>query len=281
MSTTQVGVLPHIKPIPKYPGAKWRLAPWIVSFFPPHQHYVEPYAGSAACFFSKAPSRHEVLNDLNGSLVNLFQVIRNQGDELAKAIEMTPWSEAEYAVAEQEMTGGDAMEQARCFLIRCWQAHGGTLSQVSGWKHNGLHGHAYPVRLWNQLPDRLLAVVSRLKMAEIRCRPALEVIAAYNDPKSLIYADPPYMLSTRSRKYYTHEMDSSDHRELLEALDQHAGPVVLSGYAHPLYDERLAHWYRVSVPTVGEHGKHQIEVLWLNRDAGQAQQLRLESLFDS
>ena len=53
-----------IKPILKYPGAKWRIASWIVPLFPPHVHYVEPYAGSAACFFTKTPARHEVLNDL-------------------------------------------------------------------------------------------------------------------------------------------------------------------------------------------------------------------------
>lgn len=263
------------KPILKYPGGKWRLASWIISFFPKHRHYVEPYCGSAACFFSKEPSEHEVLNDKNGSITNLFRVIREHGTELAQAIEMTPWSEEEYQRVERDVTSGDDVEQARCFLIRCWQAHGGTLYQVAGWKHNGLHGHAYPVRLWRQLPDRILAVVDRLRDAEIRNRPALEIIDYYNSPDCLLYVDPPYMLSTRGRKYYPYEMDDEDHVTLLQALEKHRGPVILSGYAHPIYDEQLAHWSRVEIPAVAEHGKRRREVLWLNEKVTCNQQLTL------
>jgi len=254
-----------IKPILKYPGAKWRIAPWIVSHFPKHHHYLEPYCGSAAVFFSKPPSVHEVLGDTNKSITNLFQVLRSRGEELAALIEMTGWDEEEYEQYEKNYdNSGDALEDARRFLLRSWQAHGGTIYQVSGWKHNGLNGRAYPVRLWQQLPGRLLAIVDRLKDAEIRNRPALELIAYYNAPDCLIYADPPYVLSTRSRKYYKFEMTDDEHIALLNALDVHRGPVVLSGYAHPIYDERLKHWYRITIPTVGEHGKYQTEVLWLN-----------------
>lgn len=264
-----------IKPILKYPGAKWRLAPWIVSHFPEHEHYLEPYAGSAACFFSKQPTAHEVLNDLNGSIVNLFRVLRTDGARLAQEIEMTPWAEEEYKRIERDYESGDEVEQARRFLIRCWQAHGVRLTWTSGWKHNGLNGHAYPVRLWQQLPERILAVIDRLRDAEIRQRPALEVIAYYNSPDTLIYADPPYILSTRQDKLYSHEMTDSDHVALLEALDRHTGMVVLSGYPHALYDDCLQHWHRISVPSVAEHGKARTEVLWLNPKASGNRQLNL------
>ncbi len=264
-----------LKPILKYPGAKWRLAPWIVSHFPEHQHYIEPYCGSAACFFTKAPAPHEVLNDLNGSICTLFRVLRERGEELAEAISLTPWCEEEYEQLEKDWYHEDDVEHARRFLVRCWQAHGGTIYQMSGWKHNGLGGRAYPVRLWRQLPERLLATVDRLRDVEIRNQPALQMIDYYNAPDVLLYVDPPYMLSTRSRKYYPFEMDDKDHVHLLETLDTHKGMVVLSGYAHPCYDERLQHWHRVSVPAVAEHGKHHVEVLWLNPKAAQRQQLSL------
>jgi len=263
-----------IEPIAKYPGSKWLLAPWIISYFPEHKIYVEPYMGSAAVFFQKKPVAHEVLNDLNGSVVNLFRVIRDRGDELAQAVYLTPWSEEEYHTAEKNYTDGDELEQARRFLVRIWQAHGGTISQISGWRRNGLKGNVYPNRLWNKLPERLLAVVDRLKMAEIRNRPALEIIKSYNSPDALLYVDPPYVLSTRSRKYYLHEMTDSEHIELLELLNKHQGPAVLSGYPCPLYDDRLSHWQRVEMPTAGEHGKKHIEVLWLNSKA-QHRQLSL------
>lgn len=257
---------PHkILPLLKFPGAKWNLAAWITSYFPEHKRYVEPYAGSAACFFAKSPSDHEVLNDLNGSIVNLFRVLRSRPDELAEAIALSPWSEEEYQAIEKCIVVDDELEHARRFLVRSWQAHGGTINQVSGWKHNGLNGNVFPAHLWKKIPERLLLAADRLKDAEIRNRPALEIIRYYNAPDCLLYCDPPYMLSTRSRKYYSHEMTDQDHSELLDALDSHTGPVVLSGYAHPLYDKRLSHWQRVTMATSGEHGKQQVEVLWLNQ----------------
>ncbi len=268
-----------IKPILKYPGAKWSLAQWIISYFPArYTHYVEPYCGSAAVFFSKEPSKHEVLNDLNGSLVNLFTVMRTRCDELASAIMLSPWSESEYYAIEGHVadTAGDDLEHARRFLIRIWQAHGGTIAQVSGWRHNGLKGSVYPAHLWKKLPERLLIAAERLQDAEIRCRPALEIIDYYNSPGALLYVDPPYELSTRSRKYYKHEMCIEDHRELLEALVRFKGMIVLSGYAHPLYDELLATWERVETPAVTEHGNVRQECLWINRKVAKEQQ---QSLF--
>lgn len=277
LPVTKLDVARHaIKPILKYPGGKWNLAKWITSFFPVHTHYLEPYCGSAAVFFNKAPSIHEVLGDTNESITNLFDVLRNHAEELAWRIDMSPWCESDYERYEKHFDdSGDPIEDARRFLIRSWQAHGGTIYQVSGWKHNGIGGRAYPARLWKKLPDRLLAAADRLKDAEVRNCPALELIAYYDSPDTVVYLDPPYLLATRSRKYYKYEMTDEEHMQLLDVADKHKGSVILSGYAHPLYDERLKHWYRVSMPAVTEHGNTRMEVLWLNPHAAQRQQLSL------
>ncbi len=265
-----------IKPILKYPGAKWNLARWITSFFPKHAHYLEPYCGSAAVFFNKAPTIHEILGDTNQSITNLFYVLRTHGQELAELIALSPWCESDYEAIEKHYdNSGDAIEDARRFLIRSWQAHGGTIYQVSGWKHNGLAGQVYPVHLWRKLPERLLIAANRLKDAEVRNRPALELIAYYNDPECLIYADPPYVLSTRARKYYKYEMTDDEHIALLNALDVHRGPVILSGYEHPLYTSRLQGWHKVTTSAITEHGNTRMEVLWLNQKAAQTRQMPL------
>ena len=265
-----------IKPILKYPGAKWRLAPWIVGYFPEHETYVEPYCGSAACFFAKAPAGHEILNDKFGSIVNLFRVLREHGEELAHLIDLTPWARDEYLECERQFTDtGNSIEDARRFLIRCWQAHGTRFNKPSGWRNRGAGAEAHTTQTWRQLPIRLYTVIDRLKDAEIESRPALEIIARYNAPDCLIYADPPYILDTRNGTYYQYEMSDQDHIELLQALQAHTGPVILSGYAHPLYDERLQDWYRVTLPVIAEHGRHRQEVLWLNERAARAQQLPL------
>lgn len=270
-------VMSTIKPILKYPGAKWSIATWITSFFSDHEHYIEPYCGSAAVFFAKPPEQHEVLNDLDLHIVNLFHVMRTRCDELAQAIMLSPFSEYEYNRIERHLSDGDELEQARRFVVRSWQAHGGTIHQVSGWKHNGLKGNVYPAKLWKHIPARLMAAAERLQNAEIRCKPALEIIDYYNDPSCLLYIDPPYMLSTRARKYYSHEMTNDDHRELLSHLRQHTGKIILSGYASALYDEMLAGWVRTELRATTEHGNTRTEVLWLNEKASQSRQLPLFS----
>lgn len=269
----------EIKPITKWPGSKWSLAPWIISCFPEHSHYLEPYMGSAAVFLNKQPVEHEVLNDRDGNIVNLFHVLREHGSELARLIDLTPWAEDEYHFCETAYdTSPDPIENARRFLVRCWQAHGVRFRETKarqGWKHNGLSGHQYPATRWQNVPDRLLVAAARLKDAEIRNRPALELLAYYNDPRFLVYCDPPYVRSTRNDRYYAYEMTDDEHVALLNALDVHRGPVVLSGYAHPLYDERLRHWTRITAPAVAEHGRQRTEVLWLNRRAAGSRQLAL------
>ena len=266
-----------IKPVLKYPGAKWHRAEWIISYLPAHTVYVEPYVGSGAIFFNKPQVKHEVLNDLSSSIINLFAVIRTRGQELAAAIEMTPWSRAEYELVERNYSNtGDELEDARRFLIRCWQAHGTRLSYTSGWRHKGVHGGSgETVSLWNKLPLRILAVTSRLKDAELECRPALDIIDRYNAPQVLLYVDPPYLLSTRSGAFYEHEMSDSDHETLLEALKTHTGMVAISSYTNDLYSHHLSSWYRVQSPALTEGGNVRNEVLWLNPKAAQAKQLHL------
>nr|WP_282433496.1 DNA adenine methylase [Desulfosporosinus sp. OT] len=98
----------------------------------------------------------------------------------------------------------------------------------------------------------------------MECRPAVEVIRRYGYPDVLIYADPPYPLSTRHNRMYKHEMTNQDHIELLETLDSHPGPVLLSGYACELYDSRLTHWTRKTFKAFAEGGREREEVLWIN-----------------
>lgn len=250
-------------PVLKYPGAKWTLASWIVNHMPPHITYLEPFFGSGAVFFNKPPSRIETINDIDGNVTNLFRVIRSHSEELAALIEMTPWAREEYNASFEQT--GDHLEDARRFLIRCWQAYGTRTCAKTGWRSDvqGRRG-MHCVNQWNGLPEKILAVAVRLKSAQIECQDALKLIDRYKHEKVLIYADPPYPLETRACKLYVHEMNDADHLQLLDALDRHPGPVLLSGYACPLYDERLAHWTRRTAQALAEGGRKRQEILWLN-----------------
>lgn len=265
-----------LRPILKYRGSKWRLAPWILQHFPApttYTTYLEPYFGSGAVFFCKPPSQYEILNDISGEVVNLFRVLREHGPALAALVEMTPWARSEYDASYAPICSSceDRLEAARRFLVRCWQAQYLDFSRHTAWRHQGPKAHSSTTALWAKLPERLLQAVVRLKTAEIECRPALDLIATHRRQDVLLYVDPPYVLATRGRRHlYLQEMSDADHLQLLDALETHPGPVVLSGYAHPLYDQRLAHWARDEAPAIAEGGGRRTEVLWVKAGARSA-----------
>lgn len=247
----------------RYPGSKWSLASEIVEQFGDHYHYVEPYFGSGAVFFTKPPSGHEIVNDMNGLVVNFFRVLRDQTDDLQFALEATPWSREEYN--ESHILTDDPLEDARRFVVRVWQAHASDLAKKTGWKNRGSSQRARGMsHRWKRVPSELAELADRLKDAEIENRPALQVIKRFSKKDTLIYADPPYLMEARTQKMYAHEMDVDSHIEMLGALEEHPGPVVISGYENSLYDEHLPSWKKVYVkPPKVEKAAVRMEVLWV------------------
>jgi DNA adenine methylase len=250
----------------KYPGAKFSIAEWIIGHMPTHRTYCEPYFGSGAVFFTKQPSRLETINDLDGRVVNLWRVIRERPDELARAVALTPWSRQELSEVLADVEHGDDVERARRFLVWCWQQIGRrTNSPGSGgsWRWTK-DAKSNPVGSWLDLPNRIGVAAARLQPVLIECRPALDVVEGHNRPDVLIYADPPYTPDTVARLPYKHVMTLDEHDALLGALEAHSGPVLLSGFRSTLYDERLTHWRRIERGYVAENGAKKTECLWLN-----------------
>lgn len=250
----------------KYPGAKWKIADWIINYIPKHHSYVEAFFGSGAILFNKSPSPIETVNDLDNNVCNLFSIIRECPDELARVISLTPFSRNEYDSTFDGAVPENNLEKARRFLIQCWQGHGfRTNGYKVGWK-NDVQGREqmYAVYNWYRLPEWIINTADRLKQVQIENRPALEVIKRFKYKNVFIYADPPYVLGTRTGKQYAHEMTDQDHVELLETLMQHPGPVILSGYDNDLYNQTLKGWHKESIQAQAEHGKIRQEVIWLN-----------------
>jgi len=252
-----------IKSVLRYPGAKWALSKWVVDNLPAHDVYLEPFFGSGAVFFAKPPSRTETINDLDGNVVNLFKVMREQTEQLCNALSLTPWARAEYLSSYVNSEAVDDVERARLFLVRCWQAFGTRTGQASGWRNRTTGKNPTEPDIWKVLPERVTVAARRLRDAQIESMDAIALIKRYAKPNCLIYADPPYVESTRSKSIYAFECDDQFHRDLLDALDNHPGPVVLSGYDNPLYNERLSHWRKITKETVAELGHKRTEVLWI------------------
>ena len=139
-----------MKPVLKYPGSKWRIAGEIVARIPEHHTYLEPFFGSGAVFFSKEPSRIEMINDLDNNVPNLFRCIRDDPDSLARIVATTPYSRHEYERAFASNEEQDDFQRAADFLTTCWQGHGfRTNGYRVGWK-NDVHGREsmYTLRNW-------------------------------------------------------------------------------------------------------------------------------------
>lgn len=252
----------------KYPGSKWRIAEWIVSFFPEHHSYLEPFFGSGAVLFNKPRSNIETVNDLNGDVVNLFHWIREDPERLGQAIYWTPYARQVYDRAwAAQYTETDSFQRAVDFYVRMMMGRGfRTTGEKVGWK-NDVQGReaAYAAGYWCKTPGVILEAAERLRGVQIENRPAVDLIRRFRFPNVLIYADPPYLMETRcGRKQYSHEMTNADHVELLEELKKHPGPVLLSGYESGLYSELLGGWHRETISSTDQKGRKHTECLWMN-----------------
>lgn len=254
-----------MKAIVKYPGSKWSLADWIISFIPKHHSYLEPFFGSGAVLLRKPRSNIEMVNDLDNRVVNLFECIRDNPQRLARMIYMTPYARVEYEKAYIE-TPEDKFEEALYFCIRLNMGHGfRTTGERVGWK-NDVQGRerAYAAMDWCSLPERIIQSAERLRGVQIENRPAAELIERFNFENVFIYCDPPYMLNTRHGKQYRCEMDDKDHEILLRLLLKHKGTVLISGYDTDLYRDMLGHWNRYEHTAYTQTSKKKREVLWMN-----------------
>ncbi|MFQ8684325.1 MAG: DNA adenine methylase [Acutalibacteraceae bacterium] len=256
----------------KYPGAKWSYAEWINSFIPDHKYYIEPYFGSGAVFFNKAPSKYETINDLDGLVVNFFRACRDYPDQLARAINLTPFSRQEYMQIQEDKAGegikltGDCIEDARRFAVRCSQGFGPKLADRSGWKNTKCSKGPINPDIWSRVPDTVYAMSARLKHAQIEQTDAIQLIRDYNSPECLIYADPPYLGGTRNncRLYRVEMMDEQRHIELLNVLLAHKGPVILSGYDNDLYNQTLSEWQKEQKQGTSTSSAVRTETIWMN-----------------
>ena len=255
-----------VRAILRYPGAKWRIADFILRHMPRHHSYLEPFFGSGAVLFRKVPAPIETINDINGDVVNLYQVVQQKAKTLAEVVAGIPYARQVYEESLQSNPEASDVERAARFLTLVWQSYGTRADGKNcGWKKDVVGREAaYAVRNWNRLPGWIVAAQERLKQVQIEHRDALQLIRQFNYPKVLIYCDPPYVISTRScRSSYRHEMDDATHEELLDVLNRHRGVVMLSGYANELYDAKLQDWARYDTDMVITSGQKRTESLWV------------------
>lgn len=265
------------RPVLRYHGGKWLLAEWIISHFPRHRVYVEPFGGAASVLMQKPRSYAEVYNDLDGEIVNVFRVLRDpvSAIELDRLIRLTPFARDEFR--ESYQSHSDPIEQARRTILRSFMGFGSAAATGfdTGFRSNSNRSGTTPARDWANLPDRIAEWTTRLQGVVIENKDAAEVMAQHDSKETLFYVDPPYVLSTRKLrnpycgKGYRFEMTDIEHVTLAQRLHSLSGLVLLAGNASGLYADLYSDWRQlsISVPATGRTREARREVLWFNNAA--------------
>lgn len=256
------------RPVLRYFGGKYVLAPWIISLLPKHQIYIEPYGGAASVLMRKQAVYHDVYNDLNSEIVNVFRVLRDAklSRRLRKALIFTPFARDEYLGA---FTPSDCpVESARRTVIKSFMGFGGdscSAGKPTGFRSISLttkRGTTPPTE-WVSYWDAIPHFHERLRSVAIENRQASELMKIHDSPEALFFLDPPYVHDTRGTKHgYHYEMSDAQHIELVTMLSEIKGMVVLSGYENGIY-ENLG-WKCFQKNTFADGARERTESLWLN-----------------
>lgn len=181
--------MPHPSPIVPWIGGKRRLAKRLLPLFPAHQCYVEPFAGGAALFFLKEPSDVEVLNDINGELVNLYRVVKHHLDELVQQFRWALISRQMFSwLKQQPVEPLTDIQRAARFLYLQKMAFGGRVACRSF----GTSTTSTPRMNLTRLEEDLSAAHLRLARTYIEHLSWDECIRRYDREHTLFYLDPPY-----------------------------------------------------------------------------------------
>lgn len=230
-------------------GGKQRLAPAIVNLLPAHRTYLEVFGGAAAVLCTKPRAVLEVYNDVDSGLVTFFRVLRDRADELERALRLTPYSREEFAMCCATWASiEDELERARRWYVRCRQAFAGSAAtvgwgyEVSGVQRGGTRSGSFATAVGEL--ERFAERFRRVQVEQLDWR---DCLVRYDGPGAVFYLDPPYHPDTRApsgrlerHSTYVHELDGDSHVELIAAATALTASVLISGYAHPSYDEPLA-----------------------------------------
>ncbi|MGE4827833.1 DNA adenine methylase [Yersinia enterocolitica] len=176
-------------PIVPWIGGKRRLAKHILPLFPAHTCYVEPFCGAAALYFLKHPSKTEVINDINGELVNLYRVVKHHLEEFVRQFKWALVSRQIFKWLQNtpEETLTDIQRAARFYYLQK-QAFGGKVAD-----------HTFGTSTTSAPRFNLLRIEEELSMAHLRLSRTLiehldwhQCIERYDRPHTLFYCDPPY-----------------------------------------------------------------------------------------
>lgn len=259
----------------KFHGGKSYLAKWIVSHFPTHTHYLEPFFGGGSVLLSKPDADvSETVNDLDNKLTTFWSVLRNPAtfNQLVLRLECTPFSDESFWASQFAQESPDPVLVAAGYFVRNRLSRQGLAKDYATPTRRTRRRMHEGVSAYLSAIEGLPEVHERLQRVEVRNMHAVDFIRKYDHESALFYCDPPYLPETRTaRDAYRHEMDDAMHLELLKTLSEINGKFILSGYPSDMYGEvALANGWRVDTVEIdnkagsGETKRKMVECLWMN-----------------
>lgn len=215
------------QPIIPWIGGKRRLADRIFPLFPRHSCYVEPFAGGAALYFLRpVPAEVEVLNDINGDLVNLYRVVQHHLEEFVRQFKWALSSRQVFKWLQETRpeTLTDIQRAARFYYLQ-QSAFGG---RVDGQSYGTATTQPPGLNLL-RIEEALSAAHLRLSNTYIEHLPWQDCIRRYDRPHTLFYMDPPYWQT----EGYGVPFGLEQYEEMAELLGQVRGKAIISLNDHP------------------------------------------------
>jgi DNA adenine methylase len=289
------------RPVLRYHGGKFRLAPKLVRLFPAHRVYTEVFGGGASVLMHKPRCYSEIYNDLDDEIVNVFRVLQDpkKAARLERLLRLTPFARKEFELG-YEAAKSD-IERARRTIIRSFMGFGsdsltrmkasraGFNTRISstmrtGFRWNSNNSGTTAATDWASYPLQIPFFCQRLQSVAIECRDALTILQKMDRIDTLHYVDPPYPMAVRSstEHRYRHEMTDAEHEGLAAALKSLCGMVIVSSYSGRLYNYLFQDWERIAWTggqfcSANSHSQKRTECVWLNQAASDG--LRQQSLF--
>ena len=248
-------------------GGKSLLRDDIINLIPTHNTYVEVFAGAAWVFFGKEPSKVEVINDINGDLVNLFRTIKNKPEEFHDALWYMFPSRQLHKMSKELLESSEGIltdtERAVLFYYQIKNAFGAKYG--AGYAVT----KARPPRSAIGM-DTLIELQARLSQTHIENLPFDRLIRNYDQPSSFFYLDPPYVVAD-GKDHYQFTFDEQKHTLLRDLLAASKGKWLLSYDDVPLirglykdHTIRKTKAIRYSLNSKGERGATRHELLISN-----------------
>ena len=246
------------------------LCKWIGSIIglDPSTVYIEPFAGMLGVLLSRPKAKIEIVNDVNGNLVNWWVCVRDHPDELARMVRFTPWSRrlfAESCIALKKGRFENDLQRALAFHVVLEQSITKTVISTPGQWSIKYNFKASQNKRWSG--DLFTALAERLKDVKIENRQAAIILKRTRElSKGVIYCDPPYRTAGTS----PYGRIKTDWNEVSQLLDEQKCRVAVSGYGEEwdhlgwARSEYETKHLQIGASAVGGKSTKRVEVLWTN-----------------